>query len=132
MITSELNVENGVVLHRCEGAITIFDIMRTAANTLSDQENIQFSSVWDLRNSEVSANQYQIFDNSAALLALDRRGLAGRKVAWLVNFDYQMQILEDIYRSREWVSVWRVFKSRSDAESWIRGESAAEKSEGER
>ncbi|NKC01635.1 MAG: hypothetical protein GKR90_24470 [Pseudomonadales bacterium] len=125
MIGTEWDLDQGVIHHRCEGKITLGDITKALAGSVSHQNYEATSgSVWDMRTGDFDVTHEGVRESVPTLQKIASTGRSDRRIAWVVEYETHVKVMENIYHEYPWASVWKVCKSIPEAVRFVTSENS--------
>lgn len=121
MITTHWDRALGIVRHHCSGLTSMEEVVTELSETIDHRDYLETkASLWDMRGGEFQATQMDIKNYVPALRSIASRGSKPRKVAWVVQYEWQKAVMEQLFDEHDWTSEWRTFTSESEAFMWRR------------
>ena len=96
------------------------DVMRSLATAISHPDYFKTkATIWDMRAGDFNVSAQELENSVPAIEGVTALPSNGRRVAWVVEFQAEAEIMEAIYRDHPWTSKWRMFTSIRQAEEWV-------------
>lgn len=125
LVSTDWDLDQGVIHHKCEGKVTLSDITKAFAVSVShDNYEVTAGSVWDMRSGDFDVTHEGVRETAPTLQKIASTGKGDRRIAWVVEYETHVKVMENIYREYPWASVWKVCRSIPEAVQFVTGETS--------